>query len=205
VLEWFYSGTGCRYHLHPYCVRTRTHAGGLLYNFLWILTHLNFQCLFWSLPSVMTWIKSWLYHLFTEAPSYFFIKLVQKGHVDSTLPVTFYLFLWDEEVDNPVVNCCFLRCWTVVYCWIVGRMYDGPNLLNLLLFGHTWKLSTILLNLYVYCWAVKFSQIYMVYIHYFLDYLLLPSSTSSTGFCMLFFSHQKEFPSSTSRNLHAVV
>jgi hypothetical protein len=71
-----HSGISCRYHIYSYCVITRTHDGGLIYYLLMDT----------DTPD----------HLFVEACCYFFIKLmqlrVQKGHVDNTFPIVFYLF-----------------------------------------------------------------------------------------------------------------
>ena len=125
----------------------------------------------WASLSVLNWRKSWLYHLSAEVCAklhlltiscYFFIKwmehYVQIGHMGNIFSVTCYLFFWDEEVElmlgNPVVNWCFLRCWTVVYCWSIGCSKSTEL---------TIQPYTILVNLYACTVQLLDVPKYMVY------------------------------------------
>ena len=75
------------------------------------------------------------------------------------------------------------------------------DIVNNLLFNHTWKLSTFLLNLYVYCSTVEcshihgyiyqqscssfYSKIELYDVHSFLDYLIFASSTFGFHFTLM--------------------
>ena len=75
------------------------------------------------------------------------------------------------------------------------------RIVNNLLFNHTWKLSTFLLNLYVYCSTVEcshihgyiyqqscssfYSKIELYDVHSFLDYLIFASSTFGFYFTLM--------------------